>query len=77
MYIVFFCSCNVNHRGLKAVYHLDGQHDMRVALQHLHSAAVADVLKAHAIGRHNLVPHIYSILLGETTRIQSETTRPE
>lgn len=77
MYIFFFCSCNVNHRGLKAVDHLDGQHDVRVTLQHLHSVAVADVLEAHAIGRHDLVPHLYSILLGETTRIQPETTRPE
>lgn len=30
--------------------HLDGQHDVRVALQHLHSTAVTDVLKAHPVG---------------------------
>lgn len=49
--------------------HLDGQHDVCVALQHLHSTAVADIVKAHSIGSQDLVPHLYSILLSQTTRI--------
>lgn len=53
--------------------HLDGQHDVSVALQHLHSTAVADVLKAHSVGSQDLVTHLYSVLLGQTTWIQSET----
>lgn len=57
--------------------HLDGQHDVRVALQHLHSAAVADVLKAHPVGSQDLITHLYSILLSQTTRIQPETARQE
>lgn len=50
--------------------HLDGQHDVCVALQHLHSAAVADVLKAHPVSSQDLITHLYSILLSQTTRIQ-------
>lgn len=53
--------------------HLDGQHHVRVALQHLHGAAVADVLEAHAVGRQDLVAHLYSILLRQTAGIQPET----
>ena len=30
--------------------YLDGQHDVRVTLEHFHSIAVTDVLKAHPIG---------------------------
>ncbi len=57
--------------------YLDGQHDMCVALQHLHSITVADVLKAHSIGSQDLVPHLYPILLSQATRIQPGTTRQE
>lgn len=53
--------------------HLDGQHLVRVALQHLHGAAVADVLEAHAVGRQDLVAHLYSVLLRQTAGIQPET----
>lgn len=53
--------------------HLDGQHHVRVALQHLHGAAVADVLEADAVGRQDLVAHLYSILLRQTAGIQPET----
>lgn len=64
-------------KGLKAVHHshLDGQHDMCVALQHLHSVTVADVLKAYSIGSQDLVPHLYPILLSQASRIQPEATR--
>lgn len=55
--------------------HLDGQHDVRVALQHLHGAAVADVLEAHAVGSQDLVAHLYSVLLSQTTGIQPETAQ--
>lgn len=47
---------------------------MRVALQHLHGAAVADVLEAHSVGSHDLVPHLDPVLLSQTTGVQSETT---
>lgn len=57
--------------------HLDGQHDVRVALQHLHGAAVADVLEAHPVGSEDLVTHLYSVLLSQTTRIQPERARRE
>lgn len=57
--------------------HLDGQHDVRVALQHLHGAAVADVLEAHAVGSQDLVAHLYSVLLSQTTGIQPETAQRE
>lgn len=53
--------------------HLDGQHHVCVALQHLHGATVADVLKAHSVGSQDLVPHLDSILLSQTTGIQSDT----
>lgn len=49
--------------------HLDGQHDVCVALQHLHSTTVADILKAYSIGSQDLVSHLYSILLSQTPRI--------
>lgn len=55
--------------------HLDGQHNMCVTLQDLNSTAVADVLKAHSIGSQNLVPHLNSVLLSQTSRIQSGTMR--
>ncbi|CAG5903944.1 unnamed protein product [Menidia menidia] len=55
--------------------HLDGQHDVRVALQHLHRTAVTYVLEAHAVGRQDLIPHLDSVLLGQAARIQPETRK--
>lgn len=55
--------------------HLDGQHYVRVALQHLHCAAVTDVLEAHPVGSQDLITHLYPILLSQPTRIQPESAR--
>lgn len=49
--------------------HLDGQHDVCVALQHLHGTTVTDVLEAHAVGRQDLVPHLYTVMLSQTAGI--------
>lgn len=55
--------------------HLDGQHDVRVALQHFHRAAVADVLKAYAVSSEDLIPDLYAILLSQAPQIQPKSTR--
>lgn len=47
---------------------------MRVAPQHLHGAAVADVLEAHPVGSHDLIPCLDPVLLSQTTGVQSEST---
>ena len=51
--------------------HLDSQHDVRLALQHLHGLAVADVVEPDTVGRQDLVPHFDAILLGQPTMIHS------
>ena len=49
---------------------LDGEHDVSLAFQHLHCIAVGDVLKAHAVGRQNLIAHLDAMLLCQTTWVQ-------
>lgn len=44
---------------------------MRLALQHLHGLAVADVIEPDTVGRQDLVPHFDAILLGQPTMVHS------
>lgn len=43
---------------------------MRLTLQHFHCSVMVDVLKAHAIGWQDLIPHLNSTLFCQTARIQ-------
>lgn len=55
--------------------HLDGQHYVRLALQHLHGLAVADVIEPDTVGRQDLVPHFDAILLSQPTMVHSGDRR--
>ena len=52
--------------------HPDGQHDVGVALQNFHGIAMGDAIKAHPIGRQDLVAHLDAVLLRQTPRVQPD-----